>query len=138
LHIEEEEDNVMDSLIKVITVIAIISAAALWLIALIHNVNGQPQQQSTGQPPVNTGHENTTTPAQIIDALKKAGDFPVYWNNNNNNNGTGVIIAYGPTISNNITAGQTEKLAELFGYRTFVYQVSDDRNDLIIVFVEED
>jgi hypothetical protein len=136
LHIEEEEDDIMDSLIKVITVIAIISAAALWLIALIHNVNGQQQQQSTGQPPVISRQENNTTitPAQIIDALKNAGDFPVYWSNNN---GTGVIIAYGPTISNNITEWQTEKLAELFGYRTFVYQVSDDGNDLIIVFVEE-
>jgi hypothetical protein len=135
LHLEEKEDDVMDSLIKVITVIAIISAAALWLIALIHNVNGQ-QQQSTGQPPVISRQENntTTTPAQIIDTLKKAGDFPVYWSNNN---GTGVIIAYGPTISNNITEWQTEKLAELFGYRTFVYQVSDEGNDLIIVFVEE-
>jgi hypothetical protein len=135
LHLEEKEDDVMDSLIKVITVIAIISAAALWLIAIIHNVNGQ-QGQSTGQPPVISRQENntTTTPAQIIDALKKAGDFPVYWSNNN---GTGVIIAYGPTISNNITEWQTEKLAELFGYRTFVYQVSDDGNDLIIVFVEE-
>ena len=134
MHIEEEEDDIMDSLIKVITVIAIISAAALWLIALIHNVNGQ--QQSTGQPPVISRQENNTTitPAQIIDALKNAGDFPVYWSNNN---GTGVIIAYGPTISNNITERQTEKLAELFGYRTFVYQVSDDGNDLIIVFVEE-
>ena len=127
----------MNSLIKVITVIAIISAAALWLIALIHNVDGQRQQQSAGQPPVISKQENntTSTPAQIIDALKKAGDFPVYWSNNNN--GTGVIIAYGPTISNNITEWQTEKLAELFGYRTFVYQVSDDGNDLIIVFVEE-
>ena len=124
----------MNSLIKVITVIAIISAAALWLIALIHNVDGQ--QQSEGQPPVISKQENntTSTPAQIIDALKKAGDFPVYWSNNN---GTGVIIAYGPTISNNITEWQTEKLAELFGYRTFVYQVSDDGNDLIIVFVED-
>jgi hypothetical protein len=129
----------MGSFMKVITVIAIIAATALWLIVLTHNVNGQQQQQSTGQPPVITRQENTTTttttPAQIIDALKKAGDFPVYWGNNN---GTGVIIAYGPTISNNITAWQTEKLAELFGYRTFVYQVSDDGNDLIIVFVEED
>jgi hypothetical protein len=126
----------MDSFMKVITVIAIIAATALWLIVLTHNVNGQ-QQQSTGQPPVITRQENTTTtttPAQIIDALKKAGDFPVYWGNNN---GTGVIIAYGPTISNNITAWQTEKLAELFGYRTFVYQVSDDGSDIIIVFVDE-
>jgi hypothetical protein len=129
----------MDSFMKVITVIAIIAATALWLIVLTHNVNGQQQQQqSTGQPPVITRQENTTTttttPAQIIDALKKAGDFPVYWGNNN---GTGVIIAYGPTISNNITAWQTEKLAELFGYRTFVYQVSDDGSDLIIVYVDE-
>jgi hypothetical protein len=130
----------MDSFMKVITVIAIIAATALWLIVLTHNVNAQ--QQSTAQPPVITRQENTTTtttttttPAQIIDALKKAGDFPVYWGNNN---GTGVIIAYGPTISNNVTTWQTEKLAELFGYRTFVYQVSDDGNDLIIVFVEED
>jgi hypothetical protein len=129
----------MGSFMKVITVIAIIAATALWLIVLTHNVNGQQQQQSTGQPPVITRQENTTTttttPAQIIDALKKAGDFPVYWGNNN---GTGVIIAYGPTISNNITAWQTEKLAELFGYRTFVYQVSEDGSDIIIVFVEED